>query len=537
MEFRTAETVGALRALGRLEERRSTDLSDAELLDVLRLGTVLRRLGETVQAMGAAEAEARSEEGALGLARRRGFRTAAHLVEQYAGVGSGEAYRLLNVGRMLRTADATVESGEHTPDARVGSGEMAASDAPSGSRELAAPDAGAGHPPTSSLVPASEQALMPPSTPAESAVQGPAPIAPASHRGAREGVYTLVADSHRRGLIDGNASHKISRCLDEVRSLRAALERARAAGGLNAPTHGSAPWTDPERLEIELVRIAQVGRPQQLHKRCLEARAAADPVAWEERERMHHRERYLIISTEDDGVVSLKARLDAASAAPLAAFLDAHVNAGMQNRRNLPTGADTRGAGAMRVDALVDLARHGIGCEQQATGVTTTVMVRVAKSDLERGTGLADCDDLPAPVSVGTLRRLAVDAAVLPAVLGSEGQVLDLGRTRRLFTRAQRLALGERDGGCAICGAAPSWCEAHHIDWWSREGRTDLSNGVLLCTNCHHRVHDGTWDVIQRDGEVYIRPPSSVDPARRLRPAIRRHRHQPGALQPRATAA
>ena len=79
---------------------------------------------------------------------------------------------------------------------------------------------------------------------------------------------------------------------------------------------------------------------------------------------------------------------------------------------------------------------------------------------------------------------------------GGESEVLDWGRQRRLFSRPQRLALAEHDGGCAMCGLPPGMTKAHHIKWWHRDtGHTDLNNGVLLCTGCHHRVHDNGWDV------------------------------------------
>ncbi|WP_366479096.1 HNH endonuclease signature motif containing protein [Demequina sp.] len=50
-----------------------------------------------------------------------------------------------------------------------------------------------------------------------------------------------------------------------------------------------------------------------------------------------------------------------------------------------------------------------------------------------------------------------------------------------LFSLAQRLALTERDRGCAKCHAPSQHCEAHHIRWWENGGRTDLANGVMLC--------------------------------------------------------
>ena len=98
-------------------------------------------------------------------------------------------------------------------------------------------------------------------------------------------------------------------------------------------------------------------------------------------------------------------------------------------------------------------------------------------------------------LDAGNLRRRAAAANIIPVVLGGDSEVLDLGREYRHFSRAQRLALVERDGGCAFCGLPPGMTEAHHIEWWkAHDGTTDLDNGILLCTSCHHRVHEG-WDV------------------------------------------
>jgi len=95
------------------------------------------------------------------------------------------------------------------------------------------------------------------------------------------------------------------------------------------------------------------------------------------------------------------------------------------------------------------------------------------------------------PISAGEARRMACQAGILPAVLGSRGEVLDLGRRQRLFTSAQRKALAIRDRRCRAegCDTPAAWTEAHHRDPWSRGGRTDLSDGVLLCSRHHHLVH------------------------------------------------
>jgi hypothetical protein len=109
--------------------------------------------------------------------------------------------------------------------------------------------------------------------------------------------------------------------------------------------------------------------------------------------------------------------------------------------------------------------------------------------------------------------------AVMPAVMGGASLPLDLGRATRCFTPAQRLAIAARDKGCARCGEAVSRCDVHHIQFWSRQGKSDINNGVLLCVPCHHRLHDYGWEIRIVDGRVWFIPPASTDPARRWLPA------------------
>jgi hypothetical protein len=49
-----------------------------------------------------------------------------------------------------------------------------------------------------------------------------------------------------------------------------------------------------------------------------------------------------------------------------------------------------------------------------------------------------------------------------------------------------------RDMTCRAegCDAPADWCEAHHLDPWEAGGRTDIDDGVLLCSHHHHRIHD-----------------------------------------------
>lgn len=267
------------------------------------------------------------------------------------------------------------------------------------------------------------------------------------------------------------------------------------------------------------------------------AQAFADPAAWERREADHYETRSVTLRDEADGMVLLTARLTPLMAAPVKAVLDAGVRRAMQDRRDDPD-SDPRSAWQMRADLLTDAFRHLLDCDRPTSGVKTTVVVRMTLADLRTGDGVGEVDGVAQPVSVAALRVAAADAEVIPVVLGAAGDVLDQGRARRLFTPAQRLALVERDGGCAWCNAPPSWCDAHHIRWWDRDGgATDLVNGVLLCTRCHHRVHRDGWEIEVRAGAVrdggpagsggtdapalgttvWFTPPADIDPTRRPR--------------------
>jgi hypothetical protein len=140
----------------------------------------------------------------------------------------------------------------------------------------------------------------------------------------------------------------------------------------------------------------------------------------------------------------------------------------------------------------------------QTAGVNATVVVTMTLEQLlgEEATALLDDGTR---MTAAQARRLACEAGIIPAVLGSRSVVLDLGRTTRLFTRSQRIALGLRDGGCTAkgCETSASGCHAHHDDPWSRLGPTDLANGRLLCPRHHRLAHNTAYAMtIHPDNQV-----------------------------------
>jgi len=118
--------------------------------------------------------------------------------------------------------------------------------------------------------------------------------------------------------------------------------------------------------------------------------------------------------------------------------------------------------------------------------------------------GLCETDDgVPLPIS--TVRRLCCDAEVLPIVLDGSGIALDVGRSKRTATPAQRRALRamHRTCGNADCTVPFSQTRAHHVQWWTRDhGPTEIDNLLPLCERCHHLVHEGGWTVTMTPDRV-----------------------------------
>ena len=89
---------------------------------------------------------------------------------------------------------------------------------------------------------------------------------------------------------------------------------------------------------------------------------------------------------------------------------------------------------------------------------------------------------------VETLRRMACYANIIPAVLGSDGVLRDLGRDSRLATREQRRAIRAMYPHCGIHGCRVPFeqCVIHHIKYWEHYGFTDMDNMIPLCSKHHH---------------------------------------------------
>ncbi len=310
--------------------------------------------------------------------------------------------------------------------------------------------------------------------------------------------------------------------------------------------------SDLEAAEAALVDFARDNPADIVRRLAIAWRDALDADGVEPRDEMLVSKRSGKRVLLGNGLKRFVLDLDPASAAYLDAWIDGYVGSAIRTPRFEPASgastsaapdlsepnstepnpadldpADPRSLGQLTADAIVDLAKHGIGCSNvDAPRGATTVVVRMTLESLKTGLGIATIDGGLEPISAESARRMAADAGIIPIVLGGAGEVLDLGISRRLFSRAQRRAIVERDGGCAWpgCDRPPSYTEAHHIRWWSSGGRTDLRNAVLLCSRHHHLVHEHRWGIDVRDNVPWFIPPSSVDlyrvPRRGGRPRV-----------------
>ncbi|MDF9714928.1 DUF222 domain-containing protein [Nocardioides sp. ChNu-153] len=209
----------------------------------------------------------------------------------------------------------------------------------------------------------------------------------------------------------------------------------------------------------------------------------------------------LTMREDGHGCVHGKFTMPEMHGAMFAKMLDAIASPRRDHLREEEGGAEdaepaaARPAWERRGQAFVELIERMRDADlPDAAGAGATVVVTMQVDTLTGGLAAASLDT-GHRISPGEARRLACGADLVPAVLGTKSEVLDLGRAARFHTKPQRIAMLLRDQGCTAegCDAPPHWCEAHHDDPWSRGGRTSVERGRLLCWRHHRVAHDPTY--------------------------------------------
>ena len=277
------------------------------------------------------------------------------------------------------------------------------------------------------------------------------------------------------------------------------------------------------RLVIEAGQLTL----ERLAARARQLRDELDEAAVVDREQERRDRRFLSLTPLADGMTRLTGLLDPESAAIVSGAIDAATSPRRGGPRFVDAAeaeraerllADSRTTPQLALDALVELIRLSTLIDANAVLGSNRVAVRVhvAERDLQRGTGLARIEGQADAASIATAERCACDSGVIPVMFDSDGQVINVGRTQRLFTSRQRIGLAARDGGCRFpgCDRPVSWTEAHHIVGWNDGGPTDIDNGILLCRHHHLLVHNNGWQIVRDRAEFWLIPPPRPGAAR-----------------------
>ncbi len=177
-------------------------------------------------------------------------------------------------------------------------------------------------------------------------------------------------------------------------------------------------------------------------------------------------------------------------------------------------GRDPRDHGVRMLDALVESCRRLQTAEvlPEAHGAVPRLTLTMTLAELQELSGFATTET-GEQLSPAAVRRLCCDAEVIPAVLGGQSEVLDVGRLRRLTTAAIWKALVARDQHCRFphCARPPLMCHAHHIEHWVDGGATSLPNMLMLCGHHHRLIHARPWSVRRTASGTYeFDPPGQV---------------------------
>jgi len=241
---------------------------------------------------------------------------------------------------------------------------------------------------------------------------------------------------------------------------------------------------------------------------CHHMRHAADAEAFAAEEAQGVEARSLTLTTGEGGMVWLRGVFDREGGAILRTALEPLARRAGKD--------DDRKRDRRLADAFVELAHHSLdsGSMPQRSSQRAHLQVTTTLDTLLQRAGASAADlEFSLPISAKAVERIACDCNVTRILLGSDSAVIDVGRSRRVISPAQKRALDVRDRGCRFpgCDRPASWTSGHHIVHWIRGGGTDLPNLVLLCYRHHRMVHEGGWQLVKTDDGHFLAVPPTFD--------------------------
>jgi hypothetical protein len=448
-------------------------LSDAQLQSLLSSAGSGRAEFDRIISVAAGEVAKRSrrELGHSGLAQSKGHRSAVQLVQVLTGESPSEARRQIRVGELLGEAAGAETPGTETPG-RDSTRTSTSTECGAESREV-----------------------------------------PWQHP---------VTTAINTGALSPEIAHLIIRTLEDVSATCPDHVRRQAAAELVEYATAMRGRAETESGGVGILR-------DDVHRRARQVRDRIDVDGVEDRFNRRYEKRSLKTWRDTDGALNFHGIADDEAGV----FLTQMFDLALSPRRGGPrftSKDDTSWADAMlddprtnqqlMFDTFMQVVRMGAACDEKTVFRAERPGVRVvtvvdAVVDAEAGevasgltTGVLEGSDDAVPATF--VGATACDRGTVPITVDRDGRALNLGRTQRTFSPAQRVVLRARDGGCLWPGCdRPAWqTEAHHINEWDADhGRTDVADGVLLCRFHHLNLHARHWRIRRRGTEYELVPP------------------------------
>ncbi len=246
--------------------------------------------------------------------------------------------------------------------------------------------------------------------------------------------------------------------------------------------------------ETGLLKLARENSPGKFYYQSLHYRHSVNSKKYAEQQAEQAETNFLHMNRREDGSFFLLGCLDPVGGAV--------VRSALEPLARPSGGGDYRLRPQRMADALVELAAHNTRIQMQVTSSIQTLL------DLTGAPGAEN--EFSLPISAKTVERWACDCSVT-RILMQDSVVIDVGRAERTIRGPKRRALIARDQHCQWpgCDRPASWCDGHHIVYWTRGGGDELENLVLLCARHHRNVHEGGWQLIQKeDGQIVTIAPT-----------------------------
>nr|MDQ2839019.1 HNH endonuclease [Actinomycetota bacterium]MDQ2959028.1 HNH endonuclease [Actinomycetota bacterium] len=255
-------------------------------------------------------------------------------------------------------------------------------------------------------------------------------------------------------------------------------EQAQVIGTVLEKLPGTVPVEKVAAAEAQLAALAATLRPYQLGQAGERILAHLDPDGVLASDAEHHRRRELSLTPRSDGSYLLRGLLTPTCGAQLHTLLSAR-SAPRPSSAGVP---DSRSYAQRMHDGLEEIAGFHIRRRELTnSGAPVQVIVTLTADQLSTRQGFAETS-FGQLLTVDAALKLADEASLSFLLTDARGAVLAEGRSKRIATHAQTLALIARDKGCSFpdCDKPPEWTQRHHVRSWADGGSTDLDNLTLL---------------------------------------------------------